>query len=270
MIDIHNHVIYNFDDGPKSIKESIEMLQIAEDQGISDVFATSHFNEIIQPEIESEYFKKLENLRKKVSDKNIKVNIHSGGELFYNLFIPQIVKQHKVATLAGLGQYILMEFSLFIMPSGVEDILFKLAMEKIIPIIAHPERYPSIRENPNKSLDYLRRGAIYQVNAGSIMGRFGKEIQKVSMWLLENKLAHFVSSDAHTTRNRTFILREAVEFLKQHLDEDYIADLVENNPCKILNSEKLDKVKIPELPTEETFFEKLKNKFKFLKKSKLD
>ena len=163
-----------------------------------------------------------------------------------------------------------MEFSLFIMPSGVEDVLFKLTMDGIIPIIAHPERYPSIRKNPYKALDYLRYGAIYQMNAGSLLGSFGKEIQKVSMWMLENKLVHFISSDAHTIKNRTFRMQEAAAALKPHLDENYIADLVENNARKILNSEKIEKVKIPELPAEEGFFEKLKKKFTFPKKSKLD
>ena len=102
------------------------------------------------------------------------------------------------------------------------------------------------------------------------MGRFGKDIQKLSMWMLENKLAHFVSSDAHRTKNRTFILGNTIEVLKQHLDEDYISDLVENNARKILNSEKIEKVKIPELSAEESFFEKLKKKFKFSKKDNLD
>lgn len=270
MIDIHNHVIYKFDDGPKSLKESLKMLQIAEDQGITDVFATSHFNEIIPPEVESDYFEKLKILHQEASDNNIKVNVHSGGELFYSLFMNKIVKQHKVATLAGLGQYILMEFSLFIMPSGVEDVLFKLTMDGIIPIIAHPERYPSIREDPYKALDYLRRGAIYQVNAGSILGSFGKEIQKLSMWMLENRLVHFISSDAHTIKNRTFRLRDATAALKAHLDDDYILDLVENNARKILNSEKIEKVKIPDLQAQESFFLRLKRKFKFSGKNNLD
>jgi protein-tyrosine phosphatase len=270
MIDIHNHVIYKFDDGPKSLKESLKMLQIAEGQGISDVFATSHFKEIIRPEEESDYFEKLKILQQEAADNNISVNIHSGGELFYSLFMNKVVKQHKVATLAGLGQYILMEFSLFIMPSGVEDVLFKLTMDGFIPIIAHPERYPSIRKNPYKALDYLRFGAIYQMNAGSILGSFGKDIQKVSMWMLENKLVHFISSDAHTIKNRTFRMQEAAAALKPHLDENYIADLVENNARKILNSEKIEKVKIPDL-SREGILQKLKKKFfTFEKKPRTD
>ena len=35
MIDIHFHLLYGVDDGPETIEESIEMLKIAKEQGIS-------------------------------------------------------------------------------------------------------------------------------------------------------------------------------------------------------------------------------------------
>ena len=43
MIDFHNHVLPNVDDGPKTIEESIEMLKLASNQGITDVVNTVHF-----------------------------------------------------------------------------------------------------------------------------------------------------------------------------------------------------------------------------------
>ena len=43
MIDFHNHVLPNVDDGPKTIKESILMLQSAKEQGIKAIINTVHF-----------------------------------------------------------------------------------------------------------------------------------------------------------------------------------------------------------------------------------
>ena len=37
MIDIHNHVLPNIDDGSKSIEMSLNMLKCAHEQGITDV-----------------------------------------------------------------------------------------------------------------------------------------------------------------------------------------------------------------------------------------
>ena len=43
MIDFHNHFIYNLDDGPSSIEESMDMLHHANSQGITEVIQTVHF-----------------------------------------------------------------------------------------------------------------------------------------------------------------------------------------------------------------------------------
>ena len=43
MIDFHNHVLANVDDGPKSLDESIDMLKTAAKQGITDIINTVHF-----------------------------------------------------------------------------------------------------------------------------------------------------------------------------------------------------------------------------------
>ena len=43
MIDFHNHIIPNLDDGSKSIEMSLNMLREAEHQGITDVVNTVHF-----------------------------------------------------------------------------------------------------------------------------------------------------------------------------------------------------------------------------------
>jgi len=268
MIDLHNHIIYKFDDGPRSLQESLDMLKIARDQGIQDVFATSHFNEIIPPDVENDYFNKLNILREKVDAGNLNITIHQGSELFYHLFLDKTIKKSAVATLAGLGKYVLIEFSLFIMPTGVKDVLFKLSLEDVTPIIAHPERYSGVIDRPELVLEYIHHGALLQVNAGSILGDFGKEIQKISMWMFENKLVHFIGSDAHGIKGRrTFKLHEAVEELLYHFDKQYIIPLVTKNPRKIIDSEKIEKSEIPlHLLEENGFFSKLKKKFSFSKK----
>ena len=43
MIDCHNHVLPNIDDGSRSMDESISMLKTAIDQGITDVVNTVHY-----------------------------------------------------------------------------------------------------------------------------------------------------------------------------------------------------------------------------------
>ncbi|RMI15110.1 MAG: hypothetical protein D6681_04595 [Calditrichaeota bacterium] len=263
MIDIHNHVIYKFDDGPQSLAESLDMLRVAAEQGITDVFATSHFSEIIPPELEKDYFTKLEILRGEAHLEKIPVRIHSGGEMFYHHFLDQTVKQTGVGTLGKKGLYVLMEFPMFLMPTGAEEILFKLTTDGYIPIVAHPERYSAVLQKPTKALEFIKYGALLQVNAGSVLGDFGREVQKIALWLVENGYVHFLGSDAHAPRGRTFRMKEAAEALKGRIEEEQIHNLVEGNPRKILENQPLEPASLPDTTEAETgFFRRMKKKLR--------
>ena len=246
MIDIHNHIIYDFDDGPETLEKSLEMLQIAADQGITDVFATSHFNELIRPEMEHDYFKKLQILRSRVEQAGIRIKLHSGGEMMYHHYIPDTVKTSRVGTLGQKGLYVLMEFPMFLMPTGAEEAIFKLSMENFLPIIAHPERYTSVMESPEKALKFIKYGALLQVNCGSVLGDFGKTVQNAAMWLIERELVHFLGSDAHAPKGRSFKMKAAADYLQGQVEDCYIEKLVRGNAEAIITNDPLDKVEYDE------------------------
>ena len=45
MIDVHSHVLPFVDDGSYSVEESLEMLKVMEQQGITDVICTPHYGD---------------------------------------------------------------------------------------------------------------------------------------------------------------------------------------------------------------------------------
>jgi len=42
MIDLHNHLLYGLDDGPQTLKESVEMCRISFNDGVRMIVATPH------------------------------------------------------------------------------------------------------------------------------------------------------------------------------------------------------------------------------------
>ena len=264
FIDIHSHLIPQFDDGPKNFQESLDMLRQAADQGIVAVFATSHFNEWIPREVEKEYFDKLAQLREKAESQNISITVHSGSEIFYHQYVEKTVKKSKVTTLGNWGQYILLEFPMFQMPDGAEEVLFKLVADKYIPIVAHPERYVKILERPRRILNFIRFGGLLQVNGGSILGHFGKDIQKLALQLLEQELVHFIASDAHSPKSRQFVLKAIAEFLQDKVPQDYLNRLLFENQKMILEKQVIEPIQLPEeqkLGLFETIRRRLKTPF---------
>lgn len=47
MIDMHNHVLIDVDDGPGTTKDAIALIRQAVDNGITDIIATPHHGIII-------------------------------------------------------------------------------------------------------------------------------------------------------------------------------------------------------------------------------
>ena len=48
LVDIHNHIIFNVDDGPGTLEQSMDMMHQAVKNGVTDIVATPHQLEIDQ------------------------------------------------------------------------------------------------------------------------------------------------------------------------------------------------------------------------------
>jgi len=54
-----------------------------------------------------------------------------------------------------------------------------------------------------------------QVTAGSLLGGFGRTAKSVATELMNRNLVHFIASDAHDTKYRTPVLRDACQYVEQ-------------------------------------------------------
>ena len=77
MIDIHSHILYGVDDGPKTLERSLEMLDYAQKDKITTLFATSHF----KPGLESDFSARYEELKPRAAERGIEVIL--GTEIDY-------------------------------------------------------------------------------------------------------------------------------------------------------------------------------------------
>ena len=238
MIDFHNHIIPNLDDGSKSIDMSINMLKEAESQGITDIINTVHYQ---HPKMENKntsydfIINEINKLQKIVNDHNINIKIHPASEVFFKFNLTEILD--NPITTFGNGKYMLIEFQRLSFPKGYEDEIFNLQLKGVTPIIAHPERYRGIQKDINLAKTWIERGYLIQIDCASIIGRFGKETQIAAVKLLKNGLCHLIGSDAHNDKNRNFFLKQALLETKKIVGKDSTL-LIKNNSKKIFKGEK--------------------------------
>ena len=140
MIDIHSHIIYDIDDGARTLEEAVRLVRLDARQGVTDIFSTSHYS-VSHPTSKREILSKLGELREKLDIRGIQVQLHPGHEVLYFDSMPEHLRKGKILTLAG-SAYVLVEFY----PTDAYQ-RFLSAVRQIrrcgyLPIIAHAERAP--------------------------------------------------------------------------------------------------------------------------------
>lgn len=200
MIDIHCHILHGIDDGPATIEDSIILCRKLYENGIKGIIATPHFISGDQFNVEPlEIREKLTILNNELEKNDIKLDIYPGMEVFAAHDTVENLRTGRILTLNDT-KYVLIEFSLNVLPKYAMDLLFSIQLEGYIPIIAHPERYCEEFNKSGLLEELVERGILVQVNTGSIMGKHGRRIEKAAVRLLRSGLVHIISSDSHGGR----------------------------------------------------------------------
>lgn len=230
FIDIHCHILPGIDDGPSVMEESLEMLAMARQDGISRIFATPHIIDGLFPNSARSIIPVVEDLMCRLPE---------GVELFYGADVrvtSDLIKRVESGDFPTLGgsRYLLIEFPEFVIPTNVEALIFELRLRGIIPVITHPERHLRLVHDFVALRGLRERGAMCQVTALSITGGFGPEIQGATLSMIEKGLADFVASDAHNTSTRAPVLSKAYAEVKKRFREETAEMLFYENPGTIL------------------------------------
>ena len=235
MIDIHSHILNNVDDGSDSLENTLNILRKAEEAGFSDIILTPHYIENYYENTKDLISEKINELKQSLYREEIIVNLHQGNEIMLTDNTPKILQECDISSLAN-SRYILFELPFSNRILNFENIIFELKEIGAIPVLAHPERYIYIQENPDELLKMMNLGILVQSNYGSVMGLYGKKAKVTAEILLKNKLIHFLSSDTH----KQGTIYENIDKIIKNLihisgDNKYIRKITTINAQDILN-----------------------------------
>ena len=239
MIDIHCHILPEVDDGSRSLNESIEMAMIAKEQGITKIVNTSHYHPDFRYKKGEELLKELEDFNNVLKENMIDIEVLIGNEIYYTKDLIKEIDELDFYTLNN-RRYILIELPPTNFPKDLCNIVYELKEKNYIPVFAHVERYREVQENPELIYEVINAGAIIQVNSHSILGKSGKELQKVCNTLLNRNMVHVVGTDAHSSKRRTPIFLDAYKYVSEKYSKEMADDLFIKNNNAIINNEALN------------------------------
>lgn len=235
FVDIHSHIIPALDDGAKDKRAAVEMMRLASIDGTTHIVATPHY---ISGEVENNsniVHEKCRELQKLAGSEGIDLTIYSGSEVFISPDVPELFDKGIICTIND-SSYILIELPMAGIPLYTDDVLYRLQLKGLIPIIAHPERNRDIQKNPGILLSLVKRGILAQVNSSSITGVYGRRIHKVVMNLIEIGLIQFVASDAHTIRGRSPKLLKSAAIVQKEFGQEMVDSLFYRNGMTVLEN----------------------------------
>lgn len=246
MIDFHNHVIPGVDDGAVDAAESRVALETFREQGVRAVIATPHVDGSLTTDPYRLAVRLAEldrgwSLLQATAAEVPGVEVHRGAEVMLDR--PELDLSDRRLRLAGT-RVVLIEFPFMTVPPNAEQCLFAIRMQGYTPMLAHPERYTNAADDLNDARGWVRVGARLQVNAGSLVGRYGPRPQALAWRLLQAGIAEYVASDFHA-RGTLHLLAARAEIERRDGAEQ--ADLLMNvNPERLLAGE--DPLPVPPLP----------------------
>lgn len=236
MVDIHCHILPEFDDGASCPDEAIAMVYMAADSGITSIIATPHFpGKPDSLEHMGSLMERYEWLRRTVRNLHLPLRLHPGAEILCLPETPELAADKLLPTL-GNSDYLLTEFFFDEPFDSMDRTLIALADCGYRPVIAHPERYHAIQSAPARLRHWQDKGYVLQLNKGSILGAFGPGPEAAAITALEMRAAHVIASDAHSAHRRTPHMGQLRMWLKDHCDPEYARMLLTENPSRLLEN----------------------------------
>lgn len=245
LTDLHSHLVPGVDDGARTLADALEGIDRLWKAGVRTVVTTPHLNGSLtrMPQdlearlelVDSAW----EELRAAVREACPELSLHRGHEVM--LDVPDPMLSDPRIRLADTP-YVLVEWPRLRVPPATLSVLSWLRDLGVRVILAHPERYHGLDSKGNLAGAWRQKGALLQVNYGSLVGRYGSGPRKMAMAFLERGWVDLLSTDFHGRPHLEHHIDEAREAMEVLGAEEQFDILARCNPALVLSGEEVEEV----------------------------
>ena len=243
MIDIHSHIVFDVDDGPKTIEESLNLIGESYRQGVRKIVSTSHRRKDMFETPEDKIFAHFNQIKKAAETQYEGLEILYGSELYYSSDVLEKLEHGWVPKMNNT-HFALIEFSMTTSWKDIHTSLIKVIMLGITPIIAHIERYDALEFNEDRVRELINMGCYTQINSAHVLkpklfGDKYRQFKKRARYFLEKNLVHCIASDMHNLELRPPFMDEARKIIIKDFGINRAYALFEGNPQTLLENKDL-------------------------------
>lgn len=235
MTDVHCHYLPGVDDGARTLDQGLELLRCAAANGIERIVLTPHIHPGRYNNTLQSLRARFEAFRLRARSAGIPVRLALGGEVRFGDELLPLLERNAIPLFESAAgeKTLLLEFPHQQLPPGAERLLRWLRRNGIATLVAHPERNKSLMKDPARLQLLLDEGALVQVTAAAVIGKFGDSAKACARYFLDRNWVTIVATDAHNINYRPPLLREAAIKIARRYGEDVARRLVVEAPAQL-------------------------------------
>ncbi len=233
LVDLHLHLLPGVDDGSKSMAESLEMARALASLGYTHLAPSPHHRPEYASRDRALCATRLEELRGALAEAGLALELFSNAE---NYVLDEALLQ-EVATgqarLLGEGKVLLVEAPYQGPVPRFTDVVFRLKLKGVTPLIAHPERCFEF-EKKGRAAELVQAGALLQLDLGALVGRYGKSAERLARSFLGEGLYAVAASDLHAPVNAAGWVGDSLAALRKAVGQNAFDALTSTRPAALL------------------------------------
>lgn len=236
LFDMHSHILPGVDDGARTMEHTKEMIDMAYEQGVRHIVATSHYIEGENRYTAKKLADCFGDVKKIEQERHPDLQLYLGNEIFYSASIVESLKRGDIQTYNG-GKYVLVEFFTGISYKEMRQAMRNILYARYIPVLAHMERFECLYKQGERVEELRQMGVLLQMNVGSIVGgMFDGRVRQCRKLILNGDI-QLLGTDMHHPKHRPPRMDEAMEWIDKKVPGDLRNKLLYKNPRKVLNIE---------------------------------
>jgi protein-tyrosine phosphatase len=233
-VDLHAHFLAGLDDGARTLEASLQMVGALAALGFDTLNATPHQRAGMFMPHRAAIDQALAATRGRAADSFPALSIGVAAENFWDEVLHDRLQQGQVPSYPG-DKAFLFEVSPQMLPPRLEATLFSIRLAGRLPVLAHPERYHALQSDLGRA-EALGRSTALLVDLGALDGAHGRAGMKTARRLLEDGIAHAVTSDMHTPEDLGPV-SAGMAWIRKRLGADALERLLGDHPRRILAGE---------------------------------
>lgn len=235
FVDLHCHYLPAVDDGVRTQQDGIELCRALSRLGFTQVAATPHIRSGMFPNQKADLVQRFELFAAQTANLPGMPSLLLGAEHFCDDVFWGLFEKGDTIPYSDT-KAMLIELPPDNIPLGLADGCFRMQVRGIRPVLAHPERYPTLFDSTAPIERLLEMGVLGLLDLMSLTGKYGRKPRRTAERMLEEGVYYAACSDSHKPAD-VDVVATGIERLRELCGTQDAHLLLSENPARILRGD---------------------------------